>query len=107
MKHLRTFGFGQRAEAGLLKGLLEREGIACLVRNEQLFSALGEIPFTECFPELWVIDDETYPRASLLVENWLKGQDDSSEGWTCGGCGERLEGQFGACWQCGQSREDD
>jgi hypothetical protein len=26
------------------------------------------------------------------------------EPWRCLGCGEELEPQFGACWQCGHSR---
>lgn len=105
MRHLHTFSFAERAEAGLLRDLLEQEGIACLVRNEQLFAALGEIPFTECFPELWVVDDETLPRARLLVANWVKAQEEVSASWTCSGCGEMIEGQFGACWQCGRERQ--
>jgi len=104
MKRLHTFTLADRAEAGLLKELLEREGIACLIRNEQLFAALGEIPFLECYPELWVVDDEVWPRARLLLDNWLKGAEDAGS-WVCPACGETLEGQFGACWKCGKERE--
>lgn len=103
MKKLHTFTLADRAEAGLLKELLEREGIACLVRNEQLFAALGEIPFLECYPELWVVDDEVWPRARLLLEHWLAGAEDAGS-WTCPTCDEKLEGQFGACWKCGRER---
>ena len=105
MKRLHTFGLHEKAFAGLLRELLEREGIQCLIRNDQLFSALGEIPFTECFPELWVVDDEVWPRAELLLKNWLA--DDSGDApWTCPACAEQLEGQFGACWQCGRERAE-
>lgn len=104
MKRLHTFTLADRAEAGLLKELLEGEGIACLLRNEQLFAALGEIPFLECFPELWVVDDEVWPRARLLLDSWLKGAD-NADSWRCPSCGESLEGQFGACWQCGRERD--
>ena len=103
MKRLHTFTFSDRAEAGLLKELLEREGVACLIRNEQLFAALGEIPFLECAPELWVVDDEVWPRAKFLLDHWLK-REEGSASWTCSSCGEVLEGQFGACWQCGEAR---
>ena len=72
MKKLHTFSLADRAEAGLLKELLEKEGVACLIRNEQLFAALGEIPFLECSPELWVVDDEVWPRAKSLLDNWFK-----------------------------------
>ena len=104
MKRLHTFTLADRAEAGLLKELLEREGVACLIRNEQLFAALGEIPFLECFPELWVVDDEIWPRAKSLLDSWLK-EEAPSAPWTCAACGETLEGQFGSCWKCGGARD--
>lgn len=107
MKKLYTFGLHQRALAGLLKELLEQEGVACLLRNEQLFIGLGEIPFVELFPELWVVDEEVYPRARLLLNNWLREQGATADAWTCPDCGEVLEGQFGACWQCGRVKSDD
>ena len=104
MKKLHTFTLTDRAQASLLKELLEGEGVKCILRNEQLFAALGEIPFLECLPELWVVDDEVWPRARKLLDNWL--QDDvDADAWTCPSCGEILEGQFGACWQCGRQRD--
>ena len=104
MKKLHTFSLAEQAQAGLLKELLEKEGIACLIKNEQLFAALGEIPFLECAPQLWVVDDEVWPRAKLLLDGWLK-EEANSEAWTCHVCGEKLEGQFGACWKCGKTRD--
>ena len=104
MKKLYSFTLSDRAEAGLLKELLEREGVVCLIRNEQLFAALGEIPFLECFPELWVVDDEVWPRAKSLLDNWFKQEADPLS-WTCLSCDEVLEGQFGACWKCGKARD--
>jgi len=103
---LRAFGLGERSLAMMLKELLVAEGVPCLIRNEELFAALGEIPFIECQPELWVIDDEVYPRAKALLDAWLR--EDSAVGppWTCPGCGEVMEGQFGACWKCDRPRED-
>lgn len=106
MKKLHTFTLGDRAQAGLLKELLEGEGVNCIIRNEQLFAALGEIPFLECFPELWVVDDEVWPRAKSLLDNWLK-EDVNLNEWVCRNCGETLEGQFGACWRCGQEKESE
>ena len=41
-------------EIAHLRNLLESEGIACLVRNDRLAGVIGEIPFVECWPELWV-----------------------------------------------------
>jgi hypothetical protein len=105
MKRLHTFSLADRTQAGLLKELLEQEGIACLIRNDHLFAALGDIPFLECFPELWVVDDEVWPRARLLLENWLKNAEDTGA-WICAACDEVLEGQFDSCWKCGKERDE-
>jgi hypothetical protein len=105
MKKLHTFSLADRAEAGLIKELLEREGITCLIRNEQLFAALGEIPFLECYPELWLVDEEVWPRARLLIDSWLKSEAGGLP-WICPTCGEQLEGQFGACWKCDTQRSN-
>ena len=102
MKKLRTFTHRERPFALLLKERLESEGIACLVRNDELSSALGEIPFVECYPELWVVDEEVWPRARLLLEKWQGAGAETGAAWTCPNCGESLEGQFQSCWKCGR-----
>ena len=103
MKKLHTFGLWDRPLAGLLRERLAQEGIACLVRNDDLISVMGEIPLAECYPELWVIDDETWPRARLLLTAWLE-EAAQLPPWTCHGCGEVLEGQFNSCWKCGTGK---
>lgn len=105
MKKLRTFALWELPLAGMFNDLLRKEGIDCLLRNEQLSSAMGEIPFIECYPEIWVIDDETYPRAKLLLDNWLTDQDPAASNWTCPECGESSEGHFNACWSCGYQHD--
>ena len=104
MKKLCAFGPWQRSEAWLLRDRLQQEGIAVLLRNEELFSAMGEIPFVEIRPELWILDDEVLPRARHLLEAWQS--EESGTDWLCPGCGEQIEGQFDACWKCGRSRSD-
>lgn len=105
MKRLHRFGLSERPLAALLRQRLEQEGIACLLRNEDLFTALGEIPLLECLPELWVVDTEVYPRAKLLIEGWLQAAERVPAPWRCASCGERLEGQFDSCWRCGRERD--
>lgn len=83
----------------MFRGLLAQEGIQCLVKNERLFSAVGEIPFIECLPELWVVDDEVMPHARLLLDGWLKAES-QGQAWICPNCGERCGEQFELCWNC-------
>ena len=89
------------AEVGLVRGLLEQAGIACLTKNEQLSGALGEIPVFECQPELWVIEEADAPQAEAIVAVHLD-PFSHAEDWVCEKCGEPNEGQFGACWQCSE-----
>ena len=83
--------------------LLAAEGIRTEVRNQHLSSVMGEIPFFETWPQLWVVNDLDYDRAKQLIE----AADDEvpTEPWTCGTCGEQNEGQFSACWKCGANLE--
>ena len=84
------------------RNLLEAEGIPCEIRNEHLGSVLGEIPFVETWPQLWVVNDLDYDRARQLISE--QALDESPSGpWKCGSCGEENEGQFAACWNCGAS----
>lgn len=86
-----------------LKNLLEQEGIACIVKNELLRGGLGEIPFLECMPELWVLDDQQLPRALELIEQ--QREPSTRSPWRCPRCGEVNEGQFALCWNCGTPDE--
>ena len=88
------------AYVGHVRNLLEQSGIACAIKNEQLSGGLGEIPFLECLPELWVLRDADLPRARALLKSLEEGE--SGRGpWRCRHCGESNEGQFAACWRCG------
>ena len=102
----RVFRHDSAAEVGLLRGLLEQAGIACLTKNEQLAGALGEIPFLECQPELWVVDDDDRQRAEAIIAAHYAHAPAHAD-WTCSHCGETNEGQFSACWRCGAADRED
>lgn len=88
------------SDIGLVRGLLERAGIECFTKNEQLAGALGDIPFLECEPELWIIHDADLSRAQIIVAAHMAPAS-TTEQWRCTHCGEIIDGQFEACWQCG------
>jgi hypothetical protein len=83
------------------KNLLESEGIACRIKNEHLGSIVGEMPFVEVWPELWVINDLDVDRARQLIDEDITAESPGVT-WKCKRCGEENEGQFGACWNCGR-----
>ena len=66
----------------------------------------GDIPATECWSELWVIDDAQVDRALRLIRTSRETMPEAEAGppWVCGRCGEENERQFDACWRCGSVR---
>ncbi len=86
-------------EIAHLRNVLESAGIPCVVRNDRLAGVVGEIPFVECWPELWVKDPGQALRARGLIDEALHPHP-TGRPWTCPRCGERLEAQFAECWRC-------
>ena len=82
------------------KNLLESEGIPSRIKNEHLGSIVGEMPFIEVWPELWVINDLDYDLAKQLIGAAIS-DESPQRPWKCRKCGEDNEGQFAACWNCG------
>jgi hypothetical protein len=91
-------------EVEMRKEHLEQAGIRCLVKNQRSSGLAGEIPFTEVYPELWVVQDEDYDLARQVLEESLVLLLSNQDNWTCLGCGERHESQFATCWNCGQEK---
>lgn len=86
---------------GHLEAVLRERGIGCFVRNRYLAGGAGELPPNDLWPELWVEDDEDEAIARRLLDEVLGAASEPGPNWTCPRCGERIEGQFAACWRCG------
>lgn len=84
------------------RNLLASEGIPSIIRNEHLGSIMGEMPFQEVWPELWVKNDLDYDRARQLLDRRTLEAESPAAPWRCRRCGTEVEGQFAACWQCGE-----
>jgi len=91
-------------EVEMRKERLEEACIRCTIKNHRSSGLAGEIPFTEVFPELWVLQDAEYDRARQLLEEETELLSSNQDTWMCAGCGERHESQFGTCWNCGQEK---
>lgn len=93
------------AEAHLIRGYLESQGIKAIVRGEFLTGGIGELPADIC--KVWVLDDRELAHADQLLRQFLRGdaaRAHAHEHWRCAKCDEPLEGQFTACWNCGSAR---
>lgn len=88
----------------LLKSQLEARGISSFLKNE-FPPAAGEVPRILAEPELWILEERHWDEASLILRDLLNKSHEAREAWTCGHCGERLEGQFEMCWKCGNAKE--
>jgi len=94
------------AQAHLLRGLLEAEGIESVVIGEFGFNVRGEAPVTtETLPRVCVVNPDDAARARAIAVSFDQGDTAGPAAtWVCPSCGERVEEQFGACWKCGAAR---
>jgi putative signal transducing protein len=91
---------------GNLRNFLLSEGIESEVRTPFLAAASGDLPMTECWSQLWILNDEDLERATRLINVSLEPSTQTYISWKCPQCAEEIEGQFEICWHCGSSRPD-
>ena len=99
------------ADAHLLRGLLESEGLTAFVRDDGMvpLQAVGFFKM-DTRPSVWVLaDDEAqHERAQAIADEYRSGKrrptEPAGEAWRCPSCGETVEAQFTACWSCSTQR---
>ena len=87
-----------------LHNVLATFRIRCFTKNLDLISAAGELPPIECWPELWVVDDDRVAKAKSIIRKTLAPLQSVKKPWLCVNCSESIEGQFSECWKCGHDR---
>ena len=92
---------------GHLQTVLEGEGIRTEIRNEAGSGAAGELPFTQVYPELWILDNKDEARAKEIIREFRSTAADvpTDPDWTCPLCHEAVDGVFSECWNCSAPRE--
>ena len=95
----RIYSAASLPEAHLVRGLLEAVGIEARVFNEFAGGALGELPFAEVAPSVWIGESRDLERARQVIARYE--QPAAAPGITrCGACGEESPRDFSICWQC-------
>ena len=102
IKVFENFDFSR---VGQMQSLLESHGIKTFIRNQYGSSVMGEVPFVEVVPQLFVLEDKDAGRALELLKLDLP-QDDPREDWICPECGVDVDGLFSRCWKCGVGRDN-
>jgi hypothetical protein len=87
------------ASAWNVKNLLEQYNIESAVKNDQLYSVSGEVPVTECLPEVWV-DESVYERAREIAKKSESDTEPRMADWICSKCRESVIGELAVCWNC-------
>ena len=82
------------------RNVLESEGIRTEIRNQNLGGVVGEVPFTEVWPQLWVRPLDAQRAREIIDE--LDAAPVDGEPWRCASCEADNEAQFAACWRCGE-----
>lgn len=94
------------ARVGHFQSVLASAGIRTLLKNQFMSSVMGEIPFVEVLPELWILDDRDQARAQELIRDLLARPADNLPDWVCDSCGTEVASVFSHCWNCGRGNED-
>jgi hypothetical protein len=88
-----------------VKSELDALSIPYLVKNEFAGGAMGELPWQESQPELWLVDESWSVRANKVVSSLMDSHQAPQQfPWVCSGCNEPNGAAFDMCWQCGESR---
>ena len=85
-------------EAHLFDSILKNQGLSSRIKNEALQTGVGELPFVETWPEVWIQNLKDWDRALELLADFK--QVNTKEDWLCSNCNEANPGTFQTCWLC-------
>jgi hypothetical protein len=95
----RLYVAANNVETILLIEVLKSKGIPAFALKDVLQGALGEIPFIETWPEVWLEQDSQYEIAKKVVDDWQSTKTLGSI--VCDACEEHSPSEFELCWNCG------
>ncbi|HZF17038.1 MAG TPA: DUF2007 domain-containing protein [Steroidobacteraceae bacterium] len=98
----RVYSAANLIDAAHWANVLASHGIEAQLRNTTLGGGVGELPFVETWPQVWVADEQEL-HAKRVLEAVRAGAEGSAAAWRCERCGEQIDGQFDACWRCAEA----
>ena len=91
-------------EAKIMLDLLSHAGVDARLFNENAQSGVGEIPFSNTYPEVWIMRDDDLERGRIVVNNYENSPVETGV-VHCAECGEENPRNFQLCWHCGAGLE--
>lgn len=96
----RVYSASDLVDARLLADALADVRIETHLFNASAIGAMGDLPFGETWPEVWVADERDLANARVIVAAHAARR--SAIGSVhCDACGEDSPSNFGCCWNCG------
>ena len=95
----RLYQAGDLPEAYLIADMLRHDGLDVRILNEHARGGMGDLPFTETYPEVWIISEVDWDRAQNVLDRFRSAQYTSAV--FCSECREENPGTFELCWKCG------
>ena len=99
-------GAGDIQEAYLVQGLLNEAGIETRIQNEYAQGGVGEIPFTQAYPEIWLTEESDADKAKEII-SLFEGRQRTVGDHICANCNEGNPDTFETCWRCGNPLNSD
>ena len=93
----RVFRADSLLEAQLVADTLTSLGIPNHILNAYAVGAMGDLPYSQTSPEVWVDDAAQEARANEAIRS-LNAPVSADK--LCPHCGETNPGNFLSCWQC-------
>lgn len=100
----KIYSAGNLQEAYLVRDLLIQAGVPATIFNEHAMAAMGEMPFTSAYPQVWIEQPHQEQHARAVIADYEK-RPVRSAPRTCASCGEASPGEFELCWSCGSVLE--
>jgi len=96
----RVYSASDLVDARLLADSLADAHIRTHLFNASAVGAMGDLPFGETWPEVWIADERDLARARAVVAAHALRRS-ASGSVHCDACGEDSPSNFGCCWNCG------
>jgi hypothetical protein len=97
---IRIYQAANLPQAHLLAGLLRHAGIAVRIFNENAQGGLGDIPFGETYPEIWIENIADKAKAQAVIAHFEAAPVPRANVF-CRACSEENPANFELCWKCG------